>query len=151
MTTKEQTIVFNDSTIYAEPIKWRTDIKEEPITETEKALLANTKTAIQLLEEEKEEKPLELTDEQLEKIKRRDYITRVKIVSLHNIGKHPLYNTSYLSQRDKRTLIKQMEEVMKLSDDEILTNFNDICNDELFNVGADVSTYPVYNHVVYDA
>ncbi len=159
MTTKEQTIVssilpkviFNDSTIYAEHIKWRTDITEEPITETEKALLSNTKNAIQLLEEEKEEKPLELTDEQLEKIRRKDYITRVKVVSLHNIGKHPLFNASYLSQRDKRTLIKQMEEVMKLSDDEIIYKFNEVCNDELFNIGADVSTYPVYNHTVYDA
>ena len=167
MTTTEPNVIFNDSSMYASNIEWRTDIKEEPINDYEKNMISHTKNTNQLLDEEKEENPLELSDEQREKIRRRDYITRVKVVSLHNIGKHPLFNASYLSQRDKRTLIKQMEEVMKLSDDEIIYKFNEVCNDELFNIGSDVSTYPVYNifditksnifdinkvnHTVYDA
>jgi len=158
MTTEEQNVIssilpeviFNDSSMYASNIEWRTDIKEEPINEYEKNMLSNTKNTTQLLEEEKEEKPLELTEKQREQIRRNEYITRVKVIALHNMKLHPLYNASYLSHREKQKLITEMENVMKLSDHEILDKFNDMCNDVLFNTGADVTSYPVYNKV-YDA
>lgn len=159
MTTTEPKVIFNDSSMYASNIEWRTDIKEEPINDYEKNMLKDTKNTTQLLKEESEEKPLELSDKQREQIRRNDYITRVKVIALHNMKLHPLYNASYLSHREKQKLITEMEHIMKLTDDEILTTFNEICNDKLFITGADITSYPVYNPlgfikespVVYDA
>jgi len=140
-------VIFNDSSMYASTITWRTDIKEEPINDYEKDMIKHTKNPLRLLEEEKNEKPVELSDEQRENIRRKEYITRVKVIALHNMGRHPLYNASYLSNRDKQTLIKHMEDVMNIDDADISIKFNNICNDVLFNTGADVTSYPVY----YDA
>jgi len=140
-------VIFNDSSMHASTITWRTDIKEEPINDYEKDMIKHTKNPLQLLEEEKNEKPVELSDERREKIRRKEYITRVKVIALHNMGRHPLYNASYLSNRDKQTLIKHMEDVMNIDDAEILNKFNNICNDVLFNTGADISSYPVYYDV----
>lgn len=147
MTEEESKVIFNDSSIYASTITWRTDIKEEPINDYEKDMIKHTKNSIQLLEEEKNEKPVELSDERRENIRRKEYITRVKTIALHNMGRHPLYNASYLSNRDKQNLIKHMEDVMNMDDAEISNKFNNICNDVLFNTGADITSYPVY----YDA
>lgn len=147
MTEEESKVIFNDSSMYASTITWRTDIKEEPINDYEKNMIKHTKNSIQLLEEEKNEKPVELSDERRENIRRKEYITRVKTIALHNMGRHPLYNASYLSNRDKQTLIKHMEDVMNMDDAEISNKFNNICNDVLFNTGTDITSYPVY----YDA
>lgn len=147
MTEEESKVIFNDSSMYASTITWRTDIKEEPINDYEKDMIKHTKNSIQLLEEEKNEKPVELSDERRENIRRKEYITRVKVIALHNMGRHPLYNASYLSHRDKQTLIKHMEDVMNMDDVEISNKFNNICNDVLFNTGADITSYPIYYDV----
>ena len=147
MSTEPQVIV-NDSSMYATDIKWRDDIELQPINEYEKNMLKNTKDADQLLKEESEERPPELTDDQKLKQKSRDYITRVKVLALDSIGKHPLANTYYFSRKEKQTLISTMEDIMKKSDDDIIYSFNTLCNDKLFTNDSDYSTFPVYNYLV---
>lgn len=150
MTTETQSIIFNDSSMYASNIKWRDDIEPTPINDYEKKMISHTKSAEQLLQEEKDEEVKELSEKQSEYIKRKEYITKIKVIALDSIGKSPIYNASYLSHRDKQKLIKQMDETMKLSDQEITNKFNEICNDKLFNIGLDVSSYPVYTLPIHD-
>jgi hypothetical protein len=147
MSTEPQVIV-NDSSMYASDIKWRDDIEPQPINDYEKDMLKNTKDADQLLKEESEERPPELTDDQILKQKSRDYITRVKVLALDSIGKHPLANTYYFSKKEKQTLISTMEDIMKKPDDDIIYSFNTLCNDKLFTSDSDYSTFPVYNYLV---
>jgi len=147
MSTEPQ-VIFNDSSMYAADIKWRDDIEPQPINDYEKDMLKNTKDADQLLKEESEERPPELTDDQKLKQKSRDYITRVKVLALDSIGKHPLANTYYFSRKEKQTLISTMEDIMKKSDDDIIYSFNTLCNDKLFTSNSDYSTFPVYNYLV---
>ena len=147
MSTEPQ-VIFNDSSMYAADIKWRDDIEPQPINDYEKDMLKNTKDADQLLKEESEERPPELTDDQKLKQKSRDYITRVKVLALDSIGKHPLANTYYFSRKEKQTLISTMEDIMKKSEDDIIYSFNTLCNDKLFTSNSDYSTFPVYNYLV---
>jgi hypothetical protein len=147
MSTEPQ-VIFNDSSMYAADIKWRDDIEPQPINDYEKDMLKNTKDANQLLKEESEERPPELTDDQKLKQKSRDYITRVKVLALDSIGKHPLANTYYFSRKEKQTLISTMEDIMKKSEDDIIYSFNTLCNDKLFTSNSDYSTFPVYNYLV---
>jgi hypothetical protein len=147
MSTEPQ-VIFNDSSMYAADIKWRDDIEPQPINDYEKDMIKHTKDANQLLKEESEERPPELTDDQKLKQKSRDYITRVKVLALDSIGKHPLANTYYFSKKEKQTLISTMEDIMKKSDDDIIYSFNTLCNDKLFTSDSDYSTFPVYNYLV---
>jgi hypothetical protein len=147
MSTEPQ-VIFNDSSMYAADIKWRDDIEPQPINDYEKDMIKHTKDADQLLKEESEERPPELTDDQKLKQKSRDYITRVKVLALDSIGKHPLANTYYFSKKEKQTLISTMEDIMKKSEDDIIYSFNTLCNDKLFTSNSDYSTFPVYNYLV---
>ena len=147
MSTEPQ-VIFNDSSMYAADIKWRDDIEPQPINDYEKDMIKHTKDADQLLKEESEERPPELTDDQKLKQKSRDYITRVKVLALDSIGKHPLANTYYFSRKEKQTLISTMEDIMKKSEDDIIYSFNTLCNDKLFTSDSDYSTFPVYNYLV---
>jgi hypothetical protein len=146
---REVQIIQNGDSLYKSDIKW-IEPKEKPdeINEFEKNLIKNTKNPDQLLESEKEEVKTELTEEQKEIIKRKEYITKVKVISLDKMGKHPLMNPSYFSLREKKTLMTIMEETMKKTDEEILLLFNEICNERIFHPTADYSSYPVYKELV---
>ena len=134
----------NSDVLFRTPVQWIENVEPEPINEFEKNMLKDTKSVSQLLEEERNEKPKEYTDEELLVLKRNGYITRVKVVALHRNEKHPLVNPSYFSKKEKDRLIKTMEEVMKMSDEDITKEFNEICDDVIFNTRCDYSTYPVY-------
>jgi hypothetical protein len=112
--------------------------------ENEKKMLEGTKTAEQLLKEEAEEKPEELTEEEKLKRYRRDYITKVKVVALDRMNMPPLINPSTFSKKDKQILITLMEDVMKMSEDELTKTFNEVCNDRLFTQNMDYTTFPIY-------
>jgi len=112
--------------------------------EEEKKMLEGTKTAEQLLKEEAEEKPEELTEEEKLKRYRRDYITKVKVVALDRMNMPPLMNPSTFSKKDKQILITLMEDVMKMSEDELTKTFNEVCNDRLFTQNMDYTTFPIY-------
>lgn len=150
MENKEEPIVLENTVVetYKAPVKW-VDIKEpEPINEFEKEMLKNTKTVDQLLEEEKNEVQTAMSEEEIHQMKRKEYITKVKVIALHKMGKHPLANPSTFNKKDKDIVIKKMEEVMSEDIDVVDFLFNQICTDELFNESADYTTYPVYNKLV---
>jgi len=117
---------------------------KEP-NEEEKKMLEGTKTIEQILKEEAEEKPVELSEEEKLKRYRRDYITKVKVVALDRMNMPPLINPSTFSRKDKQILITLMEDVMKLPEDELTKTFNEVCNDRLFTDKMDYTTFPVYS------
>lgn len=137
-------------TVYPDAIdnaKWVDNIEPLPITEFEKNMNKGFITPEQLLEQEKQEKeqPKEETEEEKTKRERRDYITKVKVIALDRLGKNPLANPSSFTTRDKKRVIEQMQSVMLLSELEITTLFNTICNEVIFAPEANYQFYPVYN------
>jgi len=80
-----------------------------------------------------------------EKTKRRDMIIRVKSICLHKMGKDIMVNTSYLSSKEKTKLIELMNEYLLKTEPEIIDEFNDICQETIFETKRDYSNYPVYN------
>jgi hypothetical protein len=151
---KEETkVIQNSDFLYAKPFPMVEHVEPQPINDYEKDMLKGTKTAEELIKEEKNEKPIELTEEEKEKIKRKEYITRVKVISLSRMGKHPLANGSLLSQTDKKKLIETMEKVLLLTDGQIEREFNDVCIEKIFDPKCDYSTYPIYDYkamIVHD-
>lgn len=130
---------------------WVEDLKFEPteITEYEKELLKGTKSVSELLEEEKKEKetPIkELTQNEIDYNFKRELITKVKVIALDKMDKHPLQNPSLFSRREKGKLIEQMEEVLKLPHEEINNIFNKVCNEVLFSQESDITKFPVYKN-----
>jgi hypothetical protein len=143
---QEPVVIQNSDHLYANPFPVVKHVEQQPINDFEKDMLKNTKTPEQLLEEEKNEKPIELTEKEKELVKRKDHITRVKVISLSRMGKHPLANGSLLSATDKRKLIETMEKVLLLTDGQIEREFNDVCIEKIFDSKCDYSTYPVYDY-----
>lgn len=120
-----------------------------PINDFEKDMLKNTYNANELLEKEQEELSTkqELTNEQQEHIKRRDYITKVKVIANNMLGKPPIANPSFFSKKDKALMIQYMEYVISnYNEDDLTKEFNEICTDKLFVEGMDYSILPIYNH-----
>jgi hypothetical protein len=122
------------------------EVVYQPPNAYEIKMLEGTKTPSQLLEEEEAEKLKKLTDVNTssESDKRKEIITRLKVVALDRLGKHPLMNPAHLSQRDKNKLISLMSTLQDEPEESIIKEFNDICNDVLFSGKADPSTFPMY-------
>ncbi len=122
------------------------EVVYQPPNEYEIKMLEGTKTPAQLLEEER----LEKINKQIEVIttseadKRKEIVTRLKVIALDRLGKHPLMNPSYLSQREKTKLISLMTTLQDEPEESIIKEFNDICNDVLFSGNVDPSTFPMY-------
>jgi hypothetical protein len=82
---------------------------------------------------------------------RRALITKVKVIAMDMLGKHPVENSSYFTAREKRILMKHMEDVLQMSEDDITTKFNLICNETLFNKESKFENLPVYSTPLRDA
>ena len=125
----------------------------------EKNMLKDTITAEQLLQREEELKnnPKELTDEQKEKNRKRDYITKVKVIANNMLGKPPTSNPSFYNKKDKAKMIEYMQYIIgNYTEDDLNKEFNEVCNDKLFVDGFDYSCLPIYdynisNTPIYDA
>ena len=118
------------------------------ITEYEKEMNKNFITPEKLLEMEKQESQTQKQETEEDKIKQqqKDFITKVKVVALSNIGKFPLSNPSFFKTADKQKLIRKIKEIIEtMNEDEITAEFNLICNEELFAPESDVSNYVIYN------
>ena len=137
-------------------------VESVPYTEPneyEKNMIKDTLTPEQLLqrEEELKNKPKELTDEQKEYIRKRDYITKVKVIANNMLDKPPTANPSFYSKKDKAKMIEYMQYIIgNYNDDDLNKEFNEVCNDKLFVDGFDYSCLPVYNYninntPIYDA
>jgi hypothetical protein len=141
---QEPRVIPNSDFLHAKKMVMVEDTPYIEPNEYEKSLLKGTMTPTELLEKEKEEiKPVSDNDKVY--LARRDYIAKVKVIGLHRIGKHPLYNGSLLKRSEKERLKLTMEKIMMLTDDQIQREFNDICIDILFDENTDYSTFPVYD------
>lgn len=83
------------------------------------------------------------TPEQLKAFK--DKATKVKLISLDRLGKHPLYNPRNLKDKDKKKLVALMAELFKRPDEVVDAEFNEVVNDKLLDNEFDVSKYPVFD------
>jgi len=136
--------IYNGDKVWIE----NDDFKPREPTEYEKELLKGTKTVSELLEEEKKEAEIpkpELTEEEKLNLKKQEIITKVKVIALDELDKHPLTNPSYFSIRDKRKLIEKMEQILKLTEEEITEKFNRVCNEVLFTPEANIENYTIYS------
>jgi hypothetical protein len=84
------------------------------------------------------------------KIKETNYnkemINRVKCISLFKMGKPILTNTYNINYRDKEKLQSIMHTYNDISHDEIIKEFNEIANIDIFdNPNIDYSILPIYN------
>lgn len=132
-----QDVIQNSDTLYKSNVKWREDIEYEEPNEFEKDMLKGTINPNNLIEKEKTEEEVKVDD-------RRAYITKVKIIAFGRLNIYPLTNGSFLSSKDKKKVISMMEEVMKLSDEDINKEFGEVCNDEIFTPKSDYSQFPTY-------
>ena len=82
------------------------------------------------------------TQEELNRLK--DKAVKVKVIALSQMEKSPLTNTSFISKKDKKTLMEKMTELFVKPDAEIDEEFNKIVNEEVLASGKDISEYPVY-------
>jgi hypothetical protein len=66
-----------------------------------------------------------------------DTITRLSVICMVKIGKHPLLNFKLLMEKDKKRFNKVMNEyISSLGDSwesKLLADFNEVCNDEIYN------------------
>jgi hypothetical protein len=140
-------VIQNSDFLYKTDVKWHFDGTYIEPTQYEKDMLKNTKNPKELIEEESKEEIKELSEEE----KKKNIITMIKVVSLNKMNFFPLYNASNLQPHHKETLKTQMEILLQLWNDgysnDIINEFNQICNEKLFANSLDVSTYPVYNNV----
>lgn len=137
-------VIKNSDYLHATPMQMIDNIEPTEPNAFEKGLLKGTITPSELIEQEKKEAK-EVTKAEIEFLARHEYITKVKVIGLHRIGKHPLYNGSFLKPSEKERLKTTMEKIMLLTDEQIQREFNDICIDNLFDSNTDYSTYPVYD------
>lgn len=83
------------------------------------------------------------TPEQLKALK--DKATKVKLICLDRMGKHPLYNPRSMKEKERKKLIALMADIFKRPDEVIDAEFNEIVNDKLLDDEFDVSQYPVFD------
>ena len=156
---EEPKVIQNSDYLYKNPFPVVENVPYIEPNDYEKNMNKDSLTPEQLLqhEEELKNKPKELTDEEKEHIRKRDYITKVKVIANNMLDKHPTANPSFYSKKDKAKMIEYMQYVIgNYSDDDLDKEFNEICNDKLFVDGFDYSCLPVYDYNIsntplYDA
>lgn len=75
----------------------------------------------------------------------REKILRCKVICLSNMNLDPITtNPKYMRPEQKKELLKNIEEKMKLSDDEIQQQFNTVVLDKILTPGVNPSIYPTY-------
>ena len=124
---------------YTEAVK-----KPYEANEYEKKMLVNTKSAEELLKEE-QIKRIYNEEEQI-KIKRKQYITKVKLIALNRLGFEPLSNPYNFTQKEKNKVMDMMRVILDNDNEEKITiEFNEVCDDKIFNPKMDYSSYPCYD------
>jgi tellurite resistance protein len=144
-------VIQNSDYLYKTDVEWIQEVPYTPITEFEIKMLEGTLNPEQLINEEQKEeqeildKPIFLTDEEIEERERRDYITRVKVIALRACQRPILTNPSFLKQVEKNKIIKAMQYIIDtFTKEEIIEKFNEICGEEIFTgEGDDYQKYPI--------
>jgi hypothetical protein len=111
------------------------------LTDYEKnVLLKGTYSVNDLLEKEKEEKPI-IQD------KNKVFITKVKCIALHKLGYHPLSNPSNMTDREKKKIIKKMQKILNdKTEEQITARFNKLVLDDILSERADYTKYCIYEN-----
>ena len=78
------------------------------------------------------------------KIYNREMIMRVKCLSLLKIGKDIMTNTLYLNMNDRKKLQEIMWSYNDIPHEDIIKEFNDKANGEIFD--KDISKLPIYDY-----
>jgi cysteinyl-tRNA synthetase len=142
-------VIQNSDYLYKSDVEWVKDIPYQEPNDFEKKMLEDTKTAEQLLKEEQEEVIVLKTEEELKQEKIKNLILMFKVITCDRMNLHPLYNLSNLQPSQVERFKNNMNSLKEDYDNdmikEITDEFNRICNDKLFQCGADVSGYPVYS------
>ena len=142
-------VTQNSDFLYKTDVEWVKDIPYQEPNDFEKDMLKDTKTAEQLLKEEQEEVIVLKTVEEQNKEKVKNLILMFKVITCDRMNLHPLYNLSTLqpsqAERFKNNMESLAEDFNNGMGKEITDEFNRICNEKLFQCGADVSGYPVYS------
>lgn len=142
---EEPRVIQNSDFLYRTPNEWVQYIEYKEPNDYEKKLLEGTLDVKTLLEEESKEEPIFLTDEEILKREREDYITRVKVIALSRCNKPILSNPTFFKLKDKNKMIRTMQEVIDTkTPEEIIQIFNEICGEEIFTgEGDDYKNYPI--------
>jgi hypothetical protein len=143
----ESVVIQNSDFMYKTENNWVNDTTVREKTEFEINMLKDTKTPEELLEEERKEVDVKYIDED-NKEKLKSLLTIFKVITANRLGYHPLINLSTLQPdqavRFKNNIESLVEDYNNGMEKEITEEFNRICNEKLFHVGADVSSYAVY-------
>jgi hypothetical protein len=86
-----------------------------------------------------------MEQEKTEQEKYKEKAMKSKLIGLDLMGKHPLTNPSGFSERDKRKLLKHMEEWFNKPDAELEAEFNDVVLDKVLGIHTDYTGYRASN------
>jgi hypothetical protein len=152
---EEPKVIQNSDYLYKSDVEWVKDIPYQEPNDFEKDMLKDTSTTEKLLEQErlevieKEKKKLLMTEEEKNEEKKKYLLTIFKVVVSNRLGYHPLVNISNLQPSQKEAFLENLkslcEDYNNGFESDITNEFNRICNEKLFQCGADVSGYPVYS------
>lgn len=137
-------VIQNSDCLFKQDIEWTQDIEYKEPNKYEKSSLKITPE--ELLKQEQEEKenvPIK-TQEEINKEFKEAYILRVKVISMHNLGRSIISNPSYWKSEHKQQLIIEMQNILdNYSYEEIQEKFNIIVNENLFDKNLNYETFPL--------
>lgn len=113
-------------------------------SETEKKLLEGTITAEELIKKEQEEKEEVKDEETINNEKRKEYITKVKVLALYKCKYYPLSNPSNFTYEEKQRIINKMSKIIKhYTEDELTSDFNEVINNMLLDPKTNYGKLPI--------
>ena len=133
-----QQVIQNSDSLYKKDVKWIDDIPYTEPTDFEKDMIKDTLKPEVLLEKEK-------TEEQIIVEKKKEIITKVKVIALSKMGCYPLCNPSFFSRKDKEILKDHMQQILDLPEEDMTKLFNETCIEKIFTEKSDYSQFPTYS------
>lgn len=131
----------------------------EEIEEFLKDTSINNTTNIHTIDSEKQPEPMAppgsvqgeiiyvppvLTEEEQQKLDRKNFLMKVKIIALDILNKPLLTNPKDMMNKDRRLLISTCQEVIdNLTSEVITTKFNDIVCNDIFDRKNDYTALPI--------
>ena len=74
---------------------------------------------------------------------------RCKVIALNRMGLHPITtNVSSFKKMQKLELLKIVEELFELEDEDIIKEFNEVCNETIFNGDTPYTEFPIYRQTI---
>lgn len=116
--------------------------KPEELTDDGVPTIETQLREIKALDEEDKTK----RDKHNEKLFKREMTQRVKCICLYKMNKSIMTNTFDLSVKDRGTLELMMHSYEETPFEDIIKEFNEIANNDLFENNNDYSKYPIYNY-----